>query len=92
MRISKTLLEIIVASIVKELITEKMVEVSDYQMFEEKIYSVMIEDLEIEDRLDEEVRGIMEQYSDMIKESNVEYHEMFKTIKKKLVNERKLIL
>jgi hypothetical protein len=52
----------------------------------------MLNDLTLEDRLDEETREIMEQYSEMIKSSNVEYHEMFKTIKKKLMRERKLIL
>ena len=92
MRINRTLLEIIVSSVVKELITEKMVDIRDYQQFEEKVFSVMLEDLTIEDRLDEEARNIMEQYSEMIKSSNVEYYEMFKTIKKKLIRERKLIL
>lgn len=92
MRISKTLLEIISSSIARTLVSRKLINVRDIHQFEEKIHNVLLDDLTIEDRLDEEVRLIMEQHSDTIKQANVEYHEMFKTIKKKLVRERKLIL
>jgi len=92
MRLSKTLIEAIISNIVKELVEKKLVNVDDYQMLEEKLTAVMIDDLSIEDRLDEEVRELMAQHEDMIRSSNVEYHEMFKTIKKKLIRERKLII
>ena len=92
MRISPKIVESIVSDIVRILMEQKMIEVDSYQMLEERLESVMIEDLSVEDRIDEEVREIMEQHSDMIRSSNVEYHEMFKTIKKKLIKEKKVIL
>jgi hypothetical protein len=91
MRINKRLIDIISAEIVKNLLKEKAIEVKDYQMLEERINSLITNDLSEEDRLDEEVRKIMEQHSDVIRGSNVEYHEMFKTIKKKLMKERKIV-
>jgi hypothetical protein len=92
MRISQKFVESIVSEIVKELLQKKMIEVSDYTVLQEKLVSVVIDDLMVEDKLDDEVRKIMEQHADVIRSSNVEYHEMFKTIKKKLVKERKIIL
>jgi hypothetical protein len=92
MRISKTLLEVIVSRLSRDLLEKGMVSTKDLHQFEEQLYNVIFDDLTIEDRLDEEVRLIMEQHSDTIKQANVEYHEMFKTIKKKLIKERKLIL
>jgi hypothetical protein len=92
MRISQKFVESIISELVKELLQEKMIETGDYMILQEKLTSVMAGDLMVEDRLDDEIRKIMEQHSDVIRSSNVEYHEMFKTIKKKLVKERKLIL
>lgn len=92
MRISQKFVESIVSEIVKELLQKKMIETADYTVLQEKLVSVVVDDLMVEDRLDDEVRKIMEQHADVIRSSNVEYHEMFKTIKKKLVKERKIIL
>ena len=46
----------------------------------------------MEDRLNEEVRGIMEQHSEEISRGDINYQEMFRKIKMKLARERNLIL
>jgi len=92
MRISQKFVESIISELVRELLQGKMIETENYMILQEKLTSVMADDLMVENRLDDEIRKIMEQHSDMIRSSNVEYHEMFKTIKKKLTKERKLIL
>ena len=57
-----------------------------------KIGHTIKEDLMVEARLDEEVKGIMKNYEEEIDRGDVDYRKMFLMIKKKLVKERDLIL
>lgn len=57
-----------------------------------KIEHTIKEDLMVEARLDEEVKGIMKSYEEEIDQGDVDYRKMFLMIKKKLVKERELIL
>ena len=50
------------------------------------------DDLRVEDRLNDEVRDIIQQHMAEMDRANVEHHEMFKKIKAKLVRDRNLIL
>jgi len=50
------------------------------------------EDLEVESALDAEVVEILKGYQAYMRANNVEYSEMFDRIKKKMAQERKLIL
>jgi hypothetical protein len=54
--------------------------------------NVIIEDLLVEDRLNEEVREILEQHQEEINRGNIDYHKMFLMIKRKLAQERGLVL
>lgn len=54
--------------------------------------SVIIDDLSVEDRLNEEVREILEQHQEKIDRGNIDYHKMFLMIKRKLTQERGLVL
>ncbi|MBV9759307.1 MAG: DUF507 family protein [Acidobacteriaceae bacterium] len=49
------------------------------------------EDLSIEDRLNDEVRDLLDQYSDYMRRENVSYQEMFRKIKNQLMSQRKVI-
>ena len=57
-----------------------------------KIEHTIREDLMVEARLDEEVKGIMKNYQVEIDQGDVDYRKMFLMIKKKLIKERELIL
>jgi hypothetical protein len=46
----------------------------------------------VEDRLNEEVREMIRTHSDEMSRQGIQYHDMFRMIKTKLVRERKLIL
>ena len=50
------------------------------------------DDLQVEDRLNDEVREILRTHSDEMTRRGVQYHDMFKMIKAELVRKRKLIL
>ena len=55
------------------------------------IAQVIEEDLSIEDRLNDEVRDLLDQYSDYMRRENVSYQEMFRKIKNQLLAQRKVI-
>ena len=57
----------------------------------EKIYNVISEELEVEDRLNDEVRDLLSQYSEYMRREGVSYQEMFRRIKNTLISQRKVI-
>ncbi len=57
----------------------------------EVIAHVIEEDLTVEDRLNDEVRDLLDEYSDYMRRENVSYQEMFRKIKNQLLAQRKVI-
>src|SRR4051794_26313344 len=55
------------------------------------IAAVIEEDLSPQDRLDDEVRDLLDEYSEYMRRENVSYQEMFRRIKNQLVAQRKII-
>ncbi len=55
------------------------------------IAEVIQEELSVEDRLNDEVRDLLDQYSDYMRRENVSYQEMFRKIKNQLLAQRKVI-
>jgi hypothetical protein len=78
--------------IVEDLIKQDMIEVPEDLNLAEQLFQVMDAEINLEDRLNEEVRGLLNQYQDQMRQSGASYQEMFKLIKNKLVRERKLVL
>ena len=78
--------------IVEELIKQEMIEIPDGLDLAEQVFQVMDAEVNLEDRINEEVRLLLNQYQDQMRQSGASYQEMFKLIKNKLVRERKLVL
>jgi hypothetical protein len=57
----------------------------------EKIAGIIAEELEVEDRLNDEVRDLLSQYSEYMRREGVSYQEMFRRIKNTLISQRKVI-
>jgi hypothetical protein len=55
------------------------------------VASIIEEDLAIEDRLNEEVRDMLDQYADYMRREGLSYQEMFRKIKNQLISQRKVI-
>lgn len=72
-------------------LTPRMIETTEPQALAELIAGVIIEELEVEDRLNEEVREILSQYADYMRREGVSYQEMFRRIKNQLIAERKIV-
>lgn len=57
----------------------------------EKISAVITDELEVEDRLNDEVRDLLSQYSEYMRREGVSYQEMFRRIKNTLIQQRKVV-
>ncbi len=58
----------------------------------EVINQVMFEELSLEDRINDEVRKILEEHGNQMKELGASYEDAFKAIKRELVRQRKAVL
>jgi hypothetical protein len=66
-------------------------EAGDEEGVRELILWVITDELSVEDRINDEVREILEQYAEYMRRESVSYQEMFKKTKKMLLAERKII-
>lgn len=57
----------------------------------ELINAVISEELEVEDRLNDEVRDLLSQYTDYMRQEGVSYQDMFRKAKNALIRERKVV-
>jgi hypothetical protein len=57
----------------------------------ELLNAIVTEELQVEDRLNDEVREILSQYDDYMRQNDVSYQEMFRRIKNTLITQRKVI-
>jgi hypothetical protein len=67
------------------------IETAEAQAVADLIASVITAELQVEDRLNDEVREILSQYSDYMRREGVSYQEMFRRIKNTLIAQRKVI-
>jgi hypothetical protein len=72
-------------------LTPALVETSNPQALVELTTNLITGELEVEDRLNDEVRDILGQYSDYMRQEGVSYQEMFRRIKNTLITQRKVI-
>jgi uncharacterized protein len=83
-----------VAYISRELVkrlTPGILETPAPEQVAEKISQVITEELEVEDRLNDEVRDLLSQYSEYMRREGVSYQEMFRRIKNTMISQRKVI-
>ena len=78
--------------VVKRLVAAEMIETKAADMVAQRVRQAMAEELGIEDRLNEEVREILNQHSDEMRRTGVSYQDMYKKVKGELARQRKLIL
>ena len=71
--------------------TPQIIETTDPAAAAESIGALIEEELQVEDRLNDEVRELLSQYSDYMRREGVSYQEMFRRIKNTLISQRKVI-
>ena len=77
---------------VKHLVDAKMITASDTRLVEERVAQAMVDELSLEARINEEVRVILEAYSEEMRRSGAQYAEMFKKVKTELAKKYKAVL
>lgn len=77
---------------VKHLIDAKMITSSDLKGTESRVADGLIDELSLEDRINEEVRVILDAYSDEMRKTGAQYAEMFKKVKTELARKYKAVL
>ena len=76
----------------KKLLEGEFIAAPDPQVVRERINAAMLDELTLEDRINDEVRIILETYSDEMRQSGANYQEMFKKVKNELVRKYKAVL
>ena len=92
MRLTPNEIEYIARKIVKTLVAAGRLEVDSQARVTESIAKVVTDEMQVEDRLNEEVRETLLQHASEMERSNVTYTEMFKMLKRKMAKEKGIVL
>ena len=92
MRLNKQQIEHLGFHIARCMLKEELVITDDREQFLLEIQSLITKELEKEDILDERVKEILKEKLNEIRNSNIDYYEMFKMVKAKLAEKENIIL
>jgi hypothetical protein len=90
MLLAREVVSYISKQLVKSL-TPGTIETSNPDLVAEKVAEVISDELAVEDRLNDEVRDLLSQYSEYMRREGVSYQEMFRRIKNTLISQRKVV-
>ncbi len=77
---------------VKHLVAEKMIHTEKPTLVNERVAAAMVDELSLEDRINDEVRVILEAFQDDMRKTGASYPEMFKKVKNELARKYKAVL
>ena len=93
MRVPKGWVPVLSAEIAEDLLKREQI---DLKMSKEQVVALMeellLEELMAEDRLNAEVRELLKQYDSEIEKGRLDYRRLFEMTKKKLIQERNIVL
>jgi hypothetical protein len=92
MLFSKEYVGYLAREVTKKLIGGKFIETSTVPKVTERVNAALVEELSLEDRINDEVRVILEAYSDEMRKTGANYQEMFRKVKNELVRKYKAVL
>jgi hypothetical protein len=92
MLLSKEYVGYLAREVTKKLIDSGMIETKTPAAVTEKAHAVILEELSLEDRINDEVRVILEAYSEEMRKTNANYQEMFRKVKSELSKKYKAVL
>jgi hypothetical protein len=92
MLLSRDYVGYMAGEITKRLIAGKLIEATNPAALTDRIRQKMAEELGVEERINEEVREILNQHAEEMRRTGVSYQEMYKKVKGELARQRKLIL
>jgi len=92
MLFSKEYVGYLARELTKKLLAGSLIETKDSAAVHQRVHTALLEELSLEDRINDEVRVILEAYSDEMRKSGANYQEMFRKVKTELVKKYKAVL
>lgn len=92
MRLNKNQIEHMAFVSVRNLLKEEKIIADDKNRLVDSLINLITDELQKEDKLDQEVREILNKHMEKIRNENIEYQIMFRMIKTKLAKERDIVL
>jgi hypothetical protein len=92
MLLSKEYVGYLARQISQKLVAGEFIGAKDVPGVTEALKNGLLEELQLEDRINDEVRLILEQYQDEMRREGASYQEMFKKVKGELVRKYKAVL
>jgi len=93
MRLRREIIQHLAQAIARDLSDKGCVQMlTDREKVEDLLREVITDDLQVEDRLNDEVKVILSAFSNEFTRGEADYNKMFTMVKRKLVQERGLIL
>ncbi len=92
MLFSKEYMGYLAQQITKKLIAGEFIKTKSLPAVAEKVNAALVEELSLADRINDEVRVILEAYADEMNQSGASYQEMFRKVKAELVRKYKAVL
>jgi hypothetical protein len=92
MRLSADEIQFISRKIVKTLVSAGRLEVDNEARVVEAIARVIVDELMVEDRLNEEARQVLSEHMAHMERSDITYSEMFKKVKRELAKKKGIVL
>jgi hypothetical protein len=92
MLLSKEYVGYLARELTKKMISGELIATKSVAAVTEKVHAAMLEELSLEDRINDEVRVILEAYADEMRRTGADYQEMFRKVKSELVRKYKAVL
>ena len=92
MLVSKDYVGYLARQATKKLVEGEFVETRNLNATSERVNAALLEEMQLEDRINDEVRLILEAYQEEMRTTGASYQEMFKKVKQQLVQKYKAVL
>jgi len=92
MLLSKEYVGYLARQVTQKLISGQFIEARNVAEVSVAVNTSLLEELQLEDRINDEVRLVLEQYQDEMQRAGASYQEMFKKVKNELVRKYKAVL
>jgi hypothetical protein len=92
MRLTADEIQFISRKIVKTLVAAERLEVDDEARVVASIARVIVDELAVEDRLNDEAREVLAQHMTQMERSDITYSEMFRKVKRELAKKKGIVL
>jgi len=92
MLLSKEYVGYLARQMTQKLIAGEFIETKNVARVSDALNAALLDELQLEDRINDEVRLILEQYQEEMSRAGASYQEMFKKVKNELVRKYKAVL